>query len=171
MAELVALARGSKQTLEDAERFSRQEARHCEDEDFNRAHRLLVAAVNGNPVAPPSPETKRLFKIVRQFHALDPVSAWDLLVSREPRLAQLESETRGGAFARPVPAIGKSQRPVLQSIAREQILASSELGDRLRELVGLTAAMRTSPRAATESPHWWPGFLPVGGHLFSPRFS
>src|ERR1700733_5498978 len=56
VAALVALAGGSKQTLENAERFSRQGARHREDQNFNRAHRLLAAAVNGKPVEPPSPQ-------------------------------------------------------------------------------------------------------------------
>jgi hypothetical protein len=50
VAELVALAQGSRRTLENAERSSRQEARHTEDENFNRANRLLVAAVNGKSV-------------------------------------------------------------------------------------------------------------------------
>ena len=30
--------------------------------------------------------------------------------------------------------------------------------------------MRISPLAATRSPHRWPSDLPMGGHLFSPRF-
>src|SRR5690349_12023445 len=30
-------------------------------------------------------------------------------------------------------------------------------------------AIEISPFAATFSPHWWPSFLPTGGHLFSPR--
>ena len=144
VTELVALAQGRKQDLENAERFSRQEARHAEDENFNRANRLLLAAVNGASVQPPSPQAKELFEIVERFHALPKASAWDLLVSREPRLAELESETRRGALTRAVPAIGKSRSPVLQSLAREQVLAASELGDRLRELVG--------PRAPATDP-------------------
>jgi hypothetical protein len=153
VAELVALAQGSKRTLENAERFSRQGARHCEDENDNRANRLLVAAVNGKSVQPASLEAKQLFEIVEGFHALPQASAWESLVSREPRLAELESETRRGAFTRAVPVIRKTD-PVLQHMARQRVLAGSELGDRLRELVGPRAAA-TDPlitsRAAFES--------------------
>lgn len=72
MAHLVALAGGSKPTLENAERYIRQGARHYEDPRFNRAHRLLVAAVAEKPVQPPSPETQRTFKIVKEFRRLAP---------------------------------------------------------------------------------------------------
>jgi hypothetical protein len=111
------------------------------------------AAVNGESVQPASLEAKQLFEIVEGFHALPQASAWELLVSREPRLAELESETRRGAFTRAVPVIRKSD-PVLQHMARQRVLAGSELGDRLRELVGPRAAA-TDPlitsRAAFES--------------------
>jgi hypothetical protein len=140
VAELVALAQGNTKTLENAERFSRQGARHCEDEPFNRANRLLVAALNGEPVVPASPESKQLFKTVRQFLALSPVEAWELLVSREPRLEELASETSRGTFSQPLVAVTRNSSPGLQRIAREQSLAQSELGDRLRELVGPIAA-------------------------------
>ena len=72
VAELVTLAVGSKRTLDNAERFSRQGARHCDDRNFNRAHRLLVAAVAGKPVESVSPDDKRTFKIVKKFRALPP---------------------------------------------------------------------------------------------------
>ena len=133
VAELVALAGDSKRTLETAERFSRQGARHCEDPKFNRAHRLLVAATSGNSVEPPSPDEKRAFKIVTEFRALPPAKGWELLISREPRLAERESDTKQGVFTTAVPTRAD---PVLQSLARERVLAASELGDRLRELVG-----------------------------------
>jgi hypothetical protein len=136
VAELVALAGDSKRTLENAERFSRQGARHCEDQKFNRAHRLLVAAMSGRPVEPPSSDTRRTFKVVKAFRALAPAQGWELLVSREPRLAELEAETRRGAFAAAIPASDERLSPGRRSIRREIILAGSELGDRLRELVG-----------------------------------
>ena len=34
----------------------------------------------------------------------------------------------------------------------------------------LSVAMKTSPWVAIETPRWWPPFLPMGGHGFSPRF-
>ena len=94
-------------------------ASHREDEEFNRANRLLVAAVKGESVTPVTPEAKQLFEIVKRFYALAPASAWELLVSREPRLVDLESETRRGAFTRAIPVIGKRNSPQLQQIARE----------------------------------------------------
>jgi hypothetical protein len=136
VAALVALAGDSKRTLENAERFSRQGARHCEDPKFNRANRLLVAAMSGRPVEPPSPDTKRTFKLIKAFHALAPAQGWELLVSHEPALAELEAETRRGTFAPAMPASDERLSPVLRSIRREKILAGSELGDRLSELVG-----------------------------------
>jgi hypothetical protein len=136
VAELVALAGDSKPTLENAERFSRQGARHCEDPQFNRAHRLLVAAMSGRPVEAPSPDTKRAFKTVKAFRALAPAQGWEQLVSREPRLAELKAETRRGTFAAAMPASDERLSPVRRSIRREKVLAGSELGDRLRELVG-----------------------------------
>ena len=139
VAELVALAGDSKRTLENAERFSRQGARHCEDPMFNRAHRLLVAAMNGTSVEPPSAETKRTFKIVKEFRTLTAAEKWERLVSSEPRLSELESETRRGTFSRRVPDLGSDG---LRSLTRERVLEGSELGDRLRELVGPLAPAR-----------------------------
>lgn len=136
VAELIALAGGSTRTLENAERFSRQGARHCEDRKFNRAHRLLVAAVAGKPVQPPSPGEERAFKVVKEFRALAPAKQWELLVSRAPHLAHLESETQRGAFTTAMPARADQGSATLRSITRERVLAGSELGDRLRELVG-----------------------------------
>jgi hypothetical protein len=136
VAELVALAGDSKKTLGNAERFIRQGARHCEDARFNRAHRLLVAAVSGSAVQPPSAETKRIFKVVKAFRALTPAQKWERLVSIEPRLAELESETRRGTFTTPVPGGTDRGDAVLSMVRREQVLRRSELGDRLRELVG-----------------------------------
>ena len=135
VADLVVLAGDSKQTLENAERYIRQGAQHCEDAKFNRAHRLLVAAVTGRPVQPPSAATKRTFKIVKEFRRLTPAQKWERLVSIEPRLAELETETRRGAFTTDIPARAVSS-PTVRMIAHEQALARSELGDRLRELVG-----------------------------------
>lgn len=135
VADLVALAGDSKPTLENAERYIRQGARHCEDPKFNRAHRLLVAATTGRPVQPPSTETKRTFKIVKEFRRLTPAQKWERLVSIEPRLAELETETRRGTFTTDIPTKAASS-PGLRMIRHEQALARSELGDRLRELVG-----------------------------------
>jgi len=147
VAELVALAGDSKRTLENAERFSRQGARHCEDPKFNRAHRLLVAATNGKSVEPASPEEKRAFTIVKEFRALAPAQGWALLISREPRLAELESDTKRGVFST---ATLTRADPVLQSLTRERVLAGSELGDRLRELVG-PLAQSTDPLIKTRA--------------------
>jgi hypothetical protein len=140
VAELVALAGGSKRTLENAERFTRQSARHCEDREFNRAHRLLVAAVHRRAVEPPSAEDERIFGIVKTFRALPPAKAWARLVEAESRLGELESETRTGAFPTAVPEFGTRRDEVLRQIAHEQALAGSELGDRLRALVGPLAS-------------------------------
>jgi hypothetical protein len=92
--------------------------------------------MSGRPVEPPSPDAKRTFKVVKAFRALAPAQGWELLISRESALAELEAETRRGTFAAAMPASDEHLSPVLQSIRREKILARSELGDRLRELVG-----------------------------------
>lgn len=63
-------------------------------------------------------------------------SAWERLVSREPRLAERESETRQGTFTTAVRGFGERHRDVLRSIAREQALAPSETRTPLEGAVG-----------------------------------
>jgi len=70
VAELVALAGGRRRTLERAERFSRQDASHCEDPTANRMHRLLVAAIHRRPVEPPTSDQEHIFKVAKRFRAL-----------------------------------------------------------------------------------------------------
>jgi hypothetical protein len=53
--------------------------------------------------------------VVKQFHALEPAAAWELLASREPQLAGLESETQRGVFTKPVSVIGNGRSPSLQT--------------------------------------------------------
>jgi hypothetical protein len=59
-----------------------------------------------------------------------------VLVIREPRLADLEAETRTGAFSPSGLASNPQWSEMLRQTAHQRALETSELGDRVRALVG-----------------------------------
>jgi hypothetical protein len=100
VAELRELAGATEDLLLRAERLTRQGAMHSEDRTFNRAHRLLAAAMTGQPVKPVTPSDEGLFDTLAGFFGR-PSSAkhvWADLVVREPELAEVEAEVRAGRF-------------------------------------------------------------------------
>ena len=97
---------------------------------------MLVAAAGRQGVELASADDQRTFEAVASFDELDRDEAWTLLVTQEPRLADLEAETRTGAFSPPRSPINPQWSKVLRETAHEQALESSELGDRVRALLG-----------------------------------
>jgi len=96
VAELRAEAGGHEDDLRVAALSARQGGLHHELAVVNRQHRLLQAALNGTPVAPPDGQDRPRLELIEWFEALSDDEQWATLLSREPRLSRVADDVRSG---------------------------------------------------------------------------
>lgn len=83
---------------------AREGGRHHELPAPNREHRLLQAAINKTAVAPPDEVERARLAVVGWFESLTRDERWAELVSREPRLSELEEDLRSGRLPASMPS-------------------------------------------------------------------
>jgi hypothetical protein len=149
VAEIQAAARNHRDDLRVAALYARQDGLHHESPVKNRTHRLLQAALNDTAVAPPDAADRARLELVARFENLPEDGQWAELVSREPRLAELEGDIRSGRAAHFMPSeelqdelrSGFKGLPDDHRRALTDWAAAAEVGrQRLEALVGPEAA-------------------------------
>jgi hypothetical protein len=137
VAEIRKAAKAKQRTLDDALRASRFAGHHLEERQANLVFRLLHAARGDGHISPPSDSDERRIRTVEAFTSTPLADQWELLVEREPRLAEIEKDVKAGRFG-PLRAHPGGDRKLLAETARGSI----ELDRRLRDLLGPSSAQQ-----------------------------
>ena len=149
VAELRAEAGKHRDDLRVAALYARQGGLHHESPLMNRAHRLLQAALTNTAVALPDVADRSRLELVAWFESLTDDEQWAELVTRDPRLSELEGDITSGRVVPFLPPIIRDQirSGKRQSVSDESREAMKEWAvayrvgtERLHTLVGPDAA-------------------------------
>jgi len=149
VAELTRLAKRRPDVVRVAENNARAAGEYVDLAVPNRAQRLLLAALSGQPVTQPSAEDRRRFELVGAFAQLPPQAAWDQLVTAVPGLGELARAVSGGQLGQHSAQSGSAQSGSAQSGSAQS--GSAQSGSRRQFLIRLTIAVDTlvGPKSPT----------------------
>lgn len=137
VAELVALSGRHRHDADVAALDLCTENRCHESRTYNRAHRLLRAAITSEPVAPPTDADVVLMEVVGHLHQLPPDAMFGELAAKEPRLNEVEALVRAGELGAPIDtSILNLRDEERREFAREWLERHEVLCKRLLPLVG-----------------------------------
>ena len=137
VAELVALVGRHRNDAEVAALDLCTENRCHESRIYNRAHRLLRAAITSEPLAPPADADIELMEVVRHLYQLPMDAMFVELAAKEPRLNEVKALVRAGELGAPIDTTILSLRDEeRRDFARNWLERHQALRQRLLPLVG-----------------------------------
>ena len=137
VAELVALTGRHRHDAEVAALDLCTENRCHESRTYNRAYRLLEAAITSEPIPPPTDADVVLMGVVGHLRQLPQDVLFRELAAKEPRLDEVEALVRSGELGAPIDtSILNLRDEERREFARNMLERHEELRKRLLPLVG-----------------------------------
>lgn len=137
VGELVALTGRHRRDAEIAALDLRRENSCHESRTYNRAYRLLQAALASEPIAQPTPADIALMEVVNGLRQMPPEVRFRALAAKEPRLQEVERLVQSGDFGvRMDPEILSLPVDERRASARAWLESEATMRKRLLPLVG-----------------------------------